>query len=679
MSASSIALRFTAAASAVGLVVSHLVLFHAFYAGTQTFPFDFPQGYFAFVAYGTTAWQHGLLPEWVPFAGLGVPHLVNPQSGYFYPPFWGFALSGLRYTLQAATVVQALHVLFAAVGMGLLARTVSRRWVVWVLGACAYHFFGGFYSNAEHPDIVRAFAWLPWLFWAATCSRDEPELPWRALALPLLVFCSITGSYPGNIVSHLAVLGVYVLAQVVRAPAGPARRTAWALVGLLVLGVVLAAPALWPGLSQQAFITRGTGSVPEAGRMNWDSRNWLSLVLPWTITGFVHDHSMISAFVGTPVLVLAVLSTRAGGEAWWRWLGVGAIALVMLPGTRSVVYRGAAAVFPPLQYSRFSSSDYRALLACALIMLALSGLETFLQASADERLALLRRRTPVLVGLALVVLSGQWPLEVVPGFLVGVVAAGALTWAAMASLARWPQVPHEAPLAVIAAVVLFQGTWVVTAGSSSWHLDHPDAWLAGATGVQPGQALPVASALASPPAQRPARARDETNPWRGYVDGSYQASDIGGFITVARARVEADAVLSAFAAEPWRAVRFDAPPSCDELRARLASPHNEPSGVVTTRYGANEVDYAVLQPGVIVENELYFPGWQGVLDGRTALVAQPVCGALRSWAVPAGTSVLTTRFETPRLRAALTLMAAAALAYAAVVALVLVSRKSRQH
>ncbi len=34
------------------------------------------------------------------------------------------------------------------------------------LGAFVFQFFGGFYSNAEHVDIIRAFALTPWLLYS---------------------------------------------------------------------------------------------------------------------------------------------------------------------------------------------------------------------------------------------------------------------------------------------------------------------------------------------------------------------------------------------------------------------------------------------------------------------------------------------------------------------------------
>jgi len=79
-------------------------------------------------------------------------------------PFLGVPILHLPYTLHAASMLQALHVAAGALGASVLAAKLLRCQSVGFVAGAAYMVYGGFYSNAEHPDIVRAFSLLPWLF-----------------------------------------------------------------------------------------------------------------------------------------------------------------------------------------------------------------------------------------------------------------------------------------------------------------------------------------------------------------------------------------------------------------------------------------------------------------------------------------------------------------------------------
>ena len=144
--------------------------------------------------------SRGSLAEWMPFQSMGYPFRLHLQSGLWYPPLWVFPLLKIPYTLPAAVALQALHVLVGALGMYALLRTALRTRREALLGAFVFQLFGGFYSNAEHVDIVRAFAFTPVV---ARLPRAAPRRtrmrivsrfessrspspcgPWRSAAIP---------------------------------------------------------------------------------------------------------------------------------------------------------------------------------------------------------------------------------------------------------------------------------------------------------------------------------------------------------------------------------------------------------------------------------------------------------------------------------------------------------------
>jgi len=64
-------------------------------------------------------------------------------------------------------------------------------------GRIAYQFFGGFYSNAEHPDIIRGYALLPWFLGGLSVTNVSADSPQRPLLLvPLCTYLLATGAYP---------------------------------------------------------------------------------------------------------------------------------------------------------------------------------------------------------------------------------------------------------------------------------------------------------------------------------------------------------------------------------------------------------------------------------------------------------------------------------------------------
>ncbi len=175
-----------------------MVFWRHYFAG-YGFPWDFVGSYYAAAAYWTEAVRHGGVPMWMPFQSMGYPFLLNLQTGLHYPPMWIFPLLGIPYTLPAAVVLQCLHVFAGALGMYVFARALLRSRREAFLAAFVFQLFGGFYSNAEHVDIVRSFAMLPWLFWAAAPpAPDEARLPRRILAVPARRFSPRRRRLPGQ-------------------------------------------------------------------------------------------------------------------------------------------------------------------------------------------------------------------------------------------------------------------------------------------------------------------------------------------------------------------------------------------------------------------------------------------------------------------------------------------------
>lgn len=642
------------------LVAVNFVVFGAHYKGEVDFPWDFPLSYYAFTAYWTTAVGEGIRPEWMPFQQMGYPFLANLQTGIGYPPFWVFPIADIPYTMHAAVVFQVLHVLWGAIGAYWLGRLLFGAGVpALFLGLC-YHFFGGFYTNAQHPDIVRAFAWLPWLIYAVHMHAGQRRLEPRNLALPFVVALTIGASYPGNIASHLLVAGFYVVALFLRRD----RPAIWLLpasLGLVLVGVGLCMPFLGPGWMFKGLLTRATSTI--GPRMNWPLANWAYLVLPWRReTPFVHDMSMLSAFVPVPVLVyLAVLRGREV-RSYLPWLVMLILCLAMLPGDASSIAVSLQRGVPILGLSRFASSDYRAPLALALCVLATASFHAVViePGRAENRFPRARMWIPIAIFFFFVTGQVGWrvPLDdlVVLGLgLAGSVISLRLAYVAgMAARGTW--------LAATLALVVFSGYSVVSVSRFTWSDQPASAWYEGAIGVSPDRLEPVARRLTHPAVIRPARhdVRAASGfPWRGYLDGSYQMWDYTGTAFSAHTRLRSDPTLHTWMSKGWetRVIPFARGDSarCASLKHEIVSAPSD-RRIRSVRYGLNDVELEVRldEPALVAENESYFPGWAAelVVPGRRArrIVPEPVCEGVRTWRLPAGDYRLHLRYTTPYLR-----------------------------
>src|ERR1700722_4399210 len=191
------------------LSIITVVLFKQQLFDHWTFPWDFVGAYTTTPAFVAASVGVGHLPAWSPYVASGFPVDVDPQAGLYFPGWWLLGGLGIPATLRVLTAVQVAHVMFASIGVLALARARRLGWSWAAVAAVAYLFFGGFYGEAEHSDIIRGFAYLPWLLWALTPPRGGGR--WiRLAAVPLLAWLIASAAYPGQIVSFGLTGFVYV-------------------------------------------------------------------------------------------------------------------------------------------------------------------------------------------------------------------------------------------------------------------------------------------------------------------------------------------------------------------------------------------------------------------------------------------------------------------------------------
>jgi hypothetical protein len=632
------------------LALQNLFIFKGHYLGRFRFPFDFIQSYYGMVAFWTNAVREGVFPHWMPFQSMGYPFLMSLQSGLYYPPLWVFTLSShLTYSGQAAIVFQCLHLLFGGLGCFLWIRLLTQRVSVALLAGVAFQFFGGFYSNAEHIDIVRAYAWLPWLFYSVYIGPEQSGLSLRNWSIPLVIYCFVTASYPGNLFAQLVFVGgvsVLFLLKDLRfqkTQIWNRVKTYFSVYLLMGLGLICTSIYLFPTILGKSYLVRST-NFAMLEKWNWTHRFWPTLFSSWENSGYQVDLTMYSAFVTVPILCCFSLVSLSRLRAYWVWFLALMLSFAMAAGSASFIYRGAAALFPPLNYSRFPTSDYRGLIGFFIISIA-----SLLVAEHSRKKA-----EPISWGKLL------WlPLLIGIGFVfhvfkIKLVFKEWMWTAAFAGLTLLflKKLKNEKLVFGLALLVFASGFYtVVTQTGLTWK--HPGSlnhYYKEALQVDTSRPHPFVQGLKVPHASRPAR-KEAIPPidYKGYLTGEYFWNGYD-FILVQREEIRSSTALLDYIKRPWEPLVFSdlKQLNCSNLKSN--SPTSPQVEVKQIQYGLNEISYQIKanEQFTLVENEIYFPGWQGKSSQFSQGVeSQPACKGLRAWNLPRGEYEFKAQFRMP--------------------------------
>jgi hypothetical protein len=128
-----------------------------------------------FLPWRELAWQtlrDGHLPLWNPLVGMGAPLLANYQSALLYPPNWLLfvldSLGGIGWSAWGQGLLVAMHLMWAGVGMALLARQLGLNRLAQTISGLAFSLSGYLVSRAGFFSINAAVAWAPWVIMYAT-------------------------------------------------------------------------------------------------------------------------------------------------------------------------------------------------------------------------------------------------------------------------------------------------------------------------------------------------------------------------------------------------------------------------------------------------------------------------------------------------------------------------------
>jgi hypothetical protein len=364
--------RHTGAVLFAGLLLLALTLwvFRLQLFDNWSFPWDFLGTYSTTPAFVADTIGRGNPVSWSPFVASGFPVDVDPQAGLYFPVWWILGALHAPLTLRALAAIQVAHVLFGAVGVLILARArrVAMPWAT--VAAVAYLFFGGFYGQAEHADIFRGFAYLPWLLWALTPPAGGGRWT-RLAAVAPLAWMVVSGAYPGQTVSFGILGAVYLVVALLTGERSTWRRYRVALLLAILASAAVCVAVLLPYVrADQAGELYRTIEPTAAVRSMFaiSPLDFFGLYLnnfAWTYEGTITTWA-----IGIPILVGLACARRETLRRQAPLLACGAAALT-LGMTPKIGFIGRAmASVQPLFPSRFPAADYKAAVAIALIVLS---------------------------------------------------------------------------------------------------------------------------------------------------------------------------------------------------------------------------------------------------------------------------------------------------------------------
>ncbi len=617
--------------------------------GHWTFPWDFVGQYTATPPFVATTVGSGHFVSWSPFVASGFPVDVDPQVGMYYPLWWLFGVVGVTLNLTALTTIQVIHVFLGAAGMLALGRARRLEWRWATAAAVAYLFFGGFYGEAEHADIFRGFAYLPWLLWALTPPADSRRWT-RLVAVPPLAWLIATGAYPGQLISFGLTGLVYVVVAV--RSEGLWRRYRAVLLLSATASVATCVAVLTPYLlAQSDLIRHAPVTVAIRAAESLGPLDLLGLYLnnfAWT-----YDGTVASWAVGIPVIMGLTFLPLTSIRRHLPLVTAGAIAL-LLAMTPKIEFIGKAMIaLGPLFPSRFPAADYKAVAAVALIVLSVEGWRSL--SSRPHAWWQVLLASCVLAGAVFLAPSKYGPVTRAP-WLLAVVVIGTATLAL-----RRP--PPRVMVALLILLVVVDGVreirdYRLDGGISSWQTTPSTAAMARARDLYVTR---LSTILSRPPTTRPARVPSwapaplgtppiPSNPdASGWMGDGYRLIDYGGLIERPLYNALRNAAWESVLLAPWHAYLFPCTTvGCTSGAVRLPPPVRwRPSQDVTTiSYGVNGIVYnvSVLQPTLMIENELAVKGWRASTP-RVQIVNAGI--PLRAWRLAPGHYHFTATYEQP--------------------------------
>lgn len=337
------------------------LFFYPHYLGRATFPWDFIGGYHAM----PYAWLRdgGFFnpPLWSPYGNFGFPAHLGLQNSSFYLPILPFDVFNIDYTLTAAAVLQCLTVFVGSLGLFTFLRLNKISVLTALLAGVLFQLSATFFSNAQHVDIVRGAALLPWLL--VVFSRDFLVSNRRIVVSAWVLFIFLTGSYPGLIVATIYGMLVYATFELSRSES-PVKIPVYSgrVAGVLLIALLLSLIKFLPFLllrDELLELGKDKNSIHPV--------HWLTVFFRFDLDIFPSVLTLRSYFI-PPIAILLIGFTQKIARVWL--LGLSLITVSVILASAHSPLGSLVMKLPGMDLSRMHIVDFRVIIHLGFIMMA---------------------------------------------------------------------------------------------------------------------------------------------------------------------------------------------------------------------------------------------------------------------------------------------------------------------
>ncbi len=354
---------------------------------------DLPKINYPLASFFHDSLRAGRLPLWNDNLGLGFPLYAEGQIGAFYPPNW---LIYQLPPLAALDLSRFVHLVLLGVGTGSLGARVSGSWTAGALAAGAIVLSGGVVTKLEWTNMVATFAWTPWIL-LPLVRRPGPTRLGLVAGAALWGFAALAG-HP-NTWAFQGIAAIIVILAVNPRVISIVRIAAFGVIGVSVGAIQIIPTLLLVSMSARsrgldpsdlfnnsATLYDGLGAAFANAFVLVRDNGW-DLSTTWHPNGFFGILEA-GAYVGLPILGLALLGLRSRRNWPWAVLAAVMIAIPVVGAFRPAIW----AAIPVLNGLRHPARAYMfvdfALILMAAIGIARLGNSTWLRRHASPWLPL---------------------------------------------------------------------------------------------------------------------------------------------------------------------------------------------------------------------------------------------------------------------------------------------------
>lgn len=390
-----------------------LLVFFPLVIGQEVLKWDVMDQFFPCRIFISESLANGEFPWWNPYINLGYPFAADPQSGAFYPIVWLFSLFG-KYSVYTITAEWLLTFLIAGFGMRRLLKEAEIDDASASLFAIAYMLSGAFISNAQHLTWLISMAWIPW-----ACAGFWQILKGKAKAVTLLgtgIVCSfaLTGGYPAfSVILNYTLFFIFILwllAAWRQRKLKEIKKTSIQLVLTYGIFLLVSLPFLVSFFEAKPLISRSSLSLKEVYENALPLKALITLIFPWAGGSLNHnwgaDISMIGLYAGFFTLPLAAYAMkRQRDKINWLLFFTGLIMLCAALGPATPIRAAFYYAFPFMDMFR-NGSLFRFFFLICLIIIAARGFYFWRGTGASDQLLNRLVTLFAILGLALGMYGG---------------------------------------------------------------------------------------------------------------------------------------------------------------------------------------------------------------------------------------------------------------------------------